>query len=170
MHLRRTPPGQPSTKKPSESLEIVMASTPFHYVDCRTFCYGTEQESRVEAALGTFLPEEAEVMRAETEGHLGNRILVLSARIETAPAVRTVLERLKELPEAERVQLRNELEARIDENCSLFITFDKQAAFNGDVRLGDGITFRGKVEAYPATKENALAAAEDTFEAIVSGG
>ncbi len=136
-------------------------SVPFHYVDLRTFCYETEDEKRVEAALRHFLPEEFEIERVETEGHHGDRIVVLSARVENADDVRFVLDRLRESAEFDR--LRAELDERVDENCSLFVHLDKQAAYRGETRLGEGISFRAKVEAYPAKKD---AAVENAREAL----
>ncbi len=141
-----------------------MASIPLHYVDLRAFCFVTEDDQRVEAALRTFLPEEFSVARAESEGYHGDRILVLSARVENADAVRTVLESVADLPANELDRVRGELDERVDENCSLFVSFDKQAAYNGAVRLGEGITFRAKVEAYPATQAGAVGNARDLFE------
>ena len=138
-----------------------MPRIPFHYVDLRTFCYETEQVTRVERALRTFLPEEFEVARTESEGHHGDRIVVLSARVENADGVRHVLSRLSTLPEFER--LLDELDDRVTDNTELFLRLDKQAAFRGTVRRGDGITLRAKVEAYPATKE---AAVENAREAL----
>ena len=73
-----------------------MSSVPFHYVDLRAFCYATEDEKRVEGALRTFLPEEFPVDRAESEGHHGDRIVVLSARVENADGIRHVLDRVIE--------------------------------------------------------------------------
>jgi len=140
-----------------------MPSVPFHYVDLRAFCYVTEDDRRVAAALGTFLPEECEVNRASSEGHYGDRIVVLSARVETADDVRAVLGRVSDLPEETLERVRSELDERVDENCSLFLTFDKQAAYNGTVELGDGITLRGKVEAYPANQEAAVENAREAF-------
>lgn len=131
-----------------------MPRIPFHYVDLRTFCYETEHLTRVERALRTFLPDEFEVTRAESEGHHGDRIVVLSARVENADDVRHVLARLAELPEFERIV--DELDDRVTDNTELFLRVDKQAALRGDVRRGDGITLRAKVEAYPATKEAAV--------------
>ncbi|MCO8246059.1 RNA-binding domain-containing protein, partial [Haladaptatus sp. AB643] len=52
---------------------------------------------------------------------------------------------------------------RVDDNCSFFISLDKQAAYRDEVRLGQGITLRAKVEAYPAKKE---AAVENAKEAL----
>ena len=141
-----------------------MPQIPLHYVDLRTFCYATEDDKRVEAALRTFLPEEFDIERLESEGHYGDRILILSARVENADDVRHVLSQLTALDEFD--QLLEELDQRVTENCELFLRLDKQAAFGGEVRLGDGITFRAKVEAYPAKKAKAVASAETVLEEL----
>lgn len=143
-----------------------MASVPFHYVDLRAFCYATEDDKRVEGALRTFLPPEFEVMRTENTGYHGDRIVVLSARVERADEMRHVLDRLSDLDTAQ--QLADELGERVDDNCSLFLRVDKQAAFGGDVRLGDGLTLRAKVEAYPATKEKAVENAREALETFIA--
>ncbi|MCQ4332561.1 RNA-binding protein [Natronomonas sp. F2-12] len=141
-----------------------MSAVPFHYVDLRTFCYATEDEKRVETALRTFLPEETEIDSDATEGHYGDRILVLSVRLERADDVRYVLSKLTELGSFDR--LLSELEDRIDDNCAFFIQLDKQAAYRGDVELGDGLMLRGKVEAYPATKDRAIETASEALAAL----
>ena len=144
-----------------------MASVPFHYVDLRAFSYETEDEKRVETALRTFLPEEFEVERAESQGHHGDRIVVYSARAERADDVRHVLARVAAAPDYDRIF--DELDDRITDNCELFLRFDKQAAFGGEVRLGDGITFRAKVEAYPAKREAAVENAREGLETVRKG-
>jgi len=141
-----------------------MAEVPFHYIDLRAFCYATEDDKRVEDALRTFLPEEFEIERAESEGHFGNRILVLSARVENADEMRHVLSQVAELPDVDR--LIDELDERVDDNCSLFLRFDKQAATRGEVALGDGITFRAKVEAYPSKKPKAVENAREALAGL----
>jgi len=141
-----------------------MPSVPFHYVDLRTFCYATEDDKRVEAALRHYLPEEFEIEVAPTEGHHGDRIVVLSARVENADEMRHVLGQVAELDQIDRVM--DELDERVDENCSLFLRLDKQAAFNGRSELGEGITLRAKVEAYPAKHEAAVENAHEAFENV----
>ena len=94
-----------------------MSSVPFHYVDLRTFCYATEDEKRVADALRTFLPEEFEVDRVVNAGHHGDRIVVLSARVERADDVRHVLSKLSKLPEWDRVLA--ELSTGVADNTSL---------------------------------------------------
>ncbi|ELY66203.1 RNA-binding protein [Natronococcus jeotgali] len=141
-----------------------MPQIPLHYVDLRAFCYATEDEKRVEQALRTFLPEEFEIDRAESEGHYGDRILVLSARVENADDVRHVLSRLADLENLDG--LLGELDDRVTDNTELFLRLDKQAAFGEEVRLGEGITFRAKVEAYPAKKDKAVENAEEVLERL----
>jgi RNA binding exosome subunit len=141
-----------------------VASVPFHYVDLRTFCYATEDEKRVEGALRTYLPEDYPVERAESEGHYGDRIVVLSARVENADEIRHVLSQVATLSDIDAV--RAELDDRVDDNCSFFLTLDKQSAFAGDVARGDGITLRAKVEAYPAKRENAIANARELLDEL----
>ncbi|GAB3686037.1 RNA-binding protein [Salinarchaeum chitinilyticum] len=138
-----------------------MASVPFHYVDLRTFVYATEHEQRVEDALRLFLPEDTELERQETTGHHGDRILVLSTRLESADDVRHVLSVVAESDDFGTLE--SELDDRVTENCELFVSLDKQAAFGGEARLGDGMTLRAKVEAYPAKRE---AAVENAAEAL----
>ena len=136
-------------------------SVPFHYLDVRAFRYGTEAEDRVEAALRTLLPEDAELERTSSEGHHGDTIVVLSTRIERADDIRTVLQRLEDAGVTETIL--GELDDRIDDNNSLFVHLDKQAAYRGELRLGEGISLRGKVEAYPATRDAAI---ENVREAL----
>ena len=143
-----------------------MAGVPFHYVEFRTFSYATEDDQAVERALRTFLPEDTEIEGVVTEGHHGDPILVLSVRLETADEVRAVLDRLGDLPAAEQERLLAELDERVDEDTNLFVSFDKQAAARGEIRLGEGISFRAKVEAYPAKQPAAVENAREALEAL----
>ena len=131
-----------------------MPSVPLHYVDIRAFSYATEDEKRVEGALRSFLPEGTAVERAESDGHYGDRIVVLSARVENADDIRHVLGQVATVDDIDGII--DELDDRVDDNCSFFLTFDKQAAFEGEIERGDGITLRAKVEAYPAKRETAI--------------
>ncbi|EMA44709.1 RNA-binding protein [Halococcus saccharolyticus] len=139
-----------------------MTETPFHYVDLRAFCYATEDEARVERALRTLLPKEFAIDRVASEGHHGDRIVVLSARAENADDVRHVLDRLADL---DLDRIRDELDERVNDNCALFMRLDKQAAYKGRVERGEGLELRGKIEAYPAKKESAVENAADALEA-----
>ncbi|QZA87860.1 RNA-binding protein [Salinarchaeum sp. IM2453] len=131
-----------------------MGSVPLHYVDLRAFCYATEDDKGVERALRRFLPEDTHIEQHESEGHYGDRILVFSARVENADEIRHVLSQLAEGDVLDTIS--TEIDDRVTDNTELFIRLDKQKAFNGEVAVGEGITFRAKVEAYPAKREYAL--------------
>lgn len=141
-------------------------AVPFHYVDLRAFCYATEDEKRVGDALRTLFPEddELELDRTETEGFHGDRILVLSIRLERADEMRYVLSKLTDLDDIGTVI--DELDDRVDDDCTFFLTLDKQAAFRGNVERGNGITLRAKVEAYPAEKDTAVENVGETLEEL----
>lgn len=136
-----------------------MAAVPFHYLDLRAFCYATEDDRRVESALRTFLPDEFPIDRSRSSGHHGDTILVMSTRVERADEMRTVLDRLLRMEAVDSVA--DAIADRVDGNCSFHVRLDKQRAFNGEVALGQGIHVRGKVEAYPATRERAIANLEE---------
>ena len=140
-----------------------MGAVPLHYVDLRAFCYATEDEPRVERALRTYLPAEHPLERDETEGHHGDRIVVLSARVETADGVRHVLDRVRDLDDLDAVLA--ELDDRVDDDCAFHLSLSKQAAYRGEVERGDGLLLRAKVEAYPARKP---AAVENVREALAA--
>ena len=143
-----------------------MATVPFHYVDLRAFSYPTEDDDVVAGALRRFLPEGTEIEGTLSESHHGAPILVLSARVENADEVRTVLDSLGDLPADQLETVLDELEERVDDDCNLFLTLSKQAAADGDVELGDGITLRAKVEAYPAKQPAAVENAREALERI----
>lgn len=139
----------------------------FHYIDVQAFCYATEDEQRVERAMRTMLPDEYEIERQENTGYAGDRIVVLSARVENADDIRHLLTQLGRIDQADGTRLLEELDQRITENCELYLSLDKQAALSGVVKLGDGISIRGKVEAYPAKKESAVDNVEETLAELL---
>lgn len=135
---------------------------PLHYVDVRAFCYATESEERVRDALRAVLPEETRIETSTGEGHHGDPITVLSARVDRSDTVQSVFDRLTSELDMDRI--RTELEDRLDDNNALYLGLDKQAAARGDLQLGEGLTVRAKVEAYPARREKALENARETLK------
>ncbi len=146
-----------------------MSSVPFHYVEVRAFAYPTEDDDVVAGAVRRFLPEDVDLEGVVSESHHGAPILVLSARVENAHEIRAVLDVLADLPAPERETVLGELDERIDEDCNLYVSLSKQAAAGGDVALGDGITLRAKVEAYPAKQPAAVENAREAMTGFWAG-
>src|SRR5574341_51219 len=136
-----------------------------HNITLRAIVQATESEDRVRSALSLFLFDE-EIESINTEGHFGNPITILQARI-TGKNCGQFVELLKsKLPEHDLTRLKNERCERMDEDCNLHIRFDKQAAYRGTVQLAataDTIAAEIKIRAYPAKREKALSVVETIF-------
>jgi len=136
-----------------------------HYITFRASVHATESDDRVKSALSLFLFDN-EINETKTEGHFGNPITLLQGQIKGKDCARSIDLIKSSLSEHEIEKLRNEYCERIDDECCLHIRFDKQAAFEGKVRLAkttDTITAKIKLKAYPASYEKALEAAISLF-------
>ena len=136
-----------------------------HYITFRASVHATESDDRVKTALSLFLFDN-KINESQTEGHFGNPITLLHGQIKGKDCARFIDNLKSCLPEFELKKLSNERCERIDDECCLHIRFDKQAAFEGQVRLAttaDTITAKIKLRAYPANYEKALVAAEALF-------
>ena len=71
---------QPASKnRYGHTVAGTMAQT-FHWIDVMTICHATEREELLLAAMDALAGED-NVTLEETEGHFGNRIVIMSARI-----------------------------------------------------------------------------------------
>lgn len=132
-----------------------MASLPIRWIEARTYCHATEDESRVERAM-TFVCPEGETSREVFEGHFGNVLVRLSRRVEERKAVRRIWERWSEAGLADAIG--SNVDARVDEDGVLHFRLDKQAAFEERLVLAkdpDAVDVRLKLIAYPAKAEEA---------------
>ena len=127
----------------------------FRWIKSRVMIYSTENEDRVtemfENLIGT---DEYEVDVAE--GEMGNRTLILEAELTKRKDMDGLFDRLgKDVIE----WILDEIEERIDEDCSFFFRLDKQKAMSGEYVIGSGgdvVSFICKVASYPAKRELAI--------------
>jgi len=137
-----------------------------HNLSYRAFVYGTENEEKVREAICTLLPTalpEKEV----TEGYYKNQVIILQGKITKKREIKDFLEKLYLLKPSAKKRILRELENRMDERGNLFLRFDKQRAYLGDLKLvehGDALHIKLKIAAYPARKEEALKVARQIFE------
>jgi RNA-binding protein len=129
-----------------------------HRTSLRAFAAATEDESRVRKALGIFIPSD-NLFVTYAKGHFGNEIIILEATIKKNESF-VFLSILKErLPREELLKLHNEVPTRVDENNHLHLRLDKQAAYEGRVRLTDSkdaIDVSVHIASYPSRRENAI--------------
>jgi RNA binding exosome subunit len=140
-----------------------------HNISFRTIVSATESEDRVKSALSLFIFDN-EIYLNNTEGHFGNPISIMEAKIRGKKCSQFIELLKSNLPSSDILRLKNELDERIDDECNLHIRLDKQAAFQGMLKLAtscDMIVVQIKLKAYPASYENAIAVARNIFEKCV---
>lgn len=136
-----------------------------HNISYRVFVYGTENEEKVKEAVKTLFPNSHPETDA-TEGYFKNPVLILHDKISKKREIKEFVKILEQMNETGKKRLLNELETKMDEKGNLFLRFDKQRAYLGDLKIiehGDAIHVKIKVAAYPAKKENAIERAREIF-------
>ena len=136
-----------------------------HNISYRVFVYGTENEEKVKEAVQTLFPN-SHPQTDTTEGYFKNPVLILHDKITKNREIKEFVNVLKQIDAASKKRLRSELENKMDERGNLFLRFDKQRAYLGDLKIiehGDAIHVKINVAAYPAKKENAIKVARDIF-------
>ncbi len=118
------------------------------YIDIRVFAHATEDPERVLISVRNILPQEFrdEIVfrRSDLKGHHGNSIVLLESRVKGDERIRDVLTKLTEgLSTMEKRQLGREVDL-IVESSNLYLRFDKQSAYLGELKLhsGDPLHFK----------------------------
>ncbi|KXB04377.1 hypothetical protein AKJ48_02770 [candidate division MSBL1 archaeon SCGC-AAA261O19] len=143
---------------------------PFKSVEVRSFVHATEDLKKVKEIFRSLLPEEIEIEESRAKGHHGDKITILSARINRNPDIREFWHQaMKMMPNKEKEKLSEIAVDRIADDCRLYLRFDKQAAVGEELILtdsGDALHIRINVSAYPAKREIAV---EEMRKFISSG-
>ena len=136
-----------------------------HNISYRVFVYGTENEEKVKEAVQTLFPN-SHPQTDTTEGYFKNPVLILHDKISKKREIKDFVRILEQIDESSKKRLRSELENKMDGRGNLFLRFDKQRAYLGDLKIikhGDAIHVKINIAAYPAKKENAIKVAKDIF-------
>jgi len=137
---------------------------PFSSAVVSTHAHATEDEQRVLEALRTLLPEAVEVRQSKLKGHHGNPITGFEARVNRKILLRELWERVvAKLRAGELDNIRGILPMKIDDSCRIYLRFDKQLAYLGELVLadsGDAIHLKLKAAAFPAKREIAIGLVE----------
>jgi len=137
-----------------------------HNINYRTFVYGTEDEGKVTEAINflfpTSLPE-----KTITKDHFDNEILILSDRLSKKRVTKDFVKFINDnLSDEDKKTIKDELSRRMDEKGNLFLRFDKQEAFDENLKLtysGNAIQIKIKIASFPANKENATKVTSELF-------
>lgn len=117
-----------------------MSKTPIAYIDISYFAHATEDEAKVLEATRNLLPtsqlENIDFKKSDVRGHHGNPIVLFEARIKEKNIVKAVAQNLaSNLGPLDKETLLREIRLHVEKG-SLYLRFDKQAAFRGTFKLG----------------------------------
>jgi len=129
--------------------------------------YSTEDREKVAMAMATLFPFEFEIVRTPAKGHFGNPIEYLEVEITKKKQIKEFWNNLIKLLGDQRNYIINTLEERIDDQGQLFIRFDKQKAYLGEIEVtekGDAVVVKAKLVTYPAKREKIVEFAKEILE------
>jgi len=137
-----------------------------HNISYRAFVYGTENKEKVLNSIKTLFPNSSPQCEA-TEGYYKNSVLILYNKIDKKREIKDFVEKLSTMNDPARKRIINRLEDKMDDYGNLYLRFDKQRAYLGDLKVvehGDSIHLKIKIAAYPAKKKVAIEIARKLFE------
>jgi RNA binding exosome subunit len=121
---------------------------PIGYVNIRVFAHATEDPERVMSAVRNTLPEElgksAVFKKTGLTGHHGNPIMLIEVELSDRQTLMGVLEKLgNSLTALDKETLSQEIGLHLEKG-NLYLRFDKQQAFLGELRFtsNDPIHFK----------------------------
>lgn len=142
---------------------------PFSSVVVSVHAHATEDEQRVIEILKSLLPDSVEIKKSLSRGHHGNPITIFEARLNQKKLIKEIWQRmLSRIYGNAFAKLSMEFRDRIDDSCFLYLRFDKQSAYGGELipaDVGDSIHFKFKVLSFPAEREVAIEKVKNFLEA-----
>ena len=148
-----------------------------HHIFLRVTAHSTEDRSRVRKALDFFLLNSinrgADVSTddivdvLDADGHYGNPMTIFSAKISRKKECLAFAKFVRSNITSDDLELlRSEMPSRLDDDQVFHLRLDKQAAYEGEVRLtssSDAITAKVKIETYPKDWVKAGMIVEELF-------
>ncbi len=122
---------------------------PIGYIDVRVFAHATEDSEKVLAAVRNLLPinlgESVIFQKTPLTGHHGNPIILFKAKLEDKKVLLEVLQKIGTgLTSLDKEQLECDVKLHLEKR-DLYLRFDKQFAFQGEVRFSQNDPIHFKV-------------------------
>lgn len=141
------------------------------FVEARVFSHATEDWNKVQKAMENLVTQDflqgSDVERQDLQGYYGNPITLLKVRSHEHQQSLGVIRRIfSSLTPIDRNHLLDSFRDQMDENRSLYVRFDKQAAFLGNLRLGEEDVIRLQIKlSLPKKKTGEI---EEAFRRIIA--
>ena len=130
---------------------------PIAYIEIRVFSHATEDIEKVQTATRNTLPEilatEIAFSKTNLNGHHGNPITIVEAKLEDRKVLPSALEKIgANLSPLDKTALNEELNTHLEKR-TLFLRFDKQSAYLGTLKLSSNDPIHFKVHFKNKTPE-----------------
>jgi RNA binding exosome subunit len=144
----------------------VSSKTPVGYVEIRVFAHATEDLQKVLNAVRNTLPQEIgenTLLRKTTlTGHHGNPITLFQTKITDKKALPLILEKIAaSLSSLDKETLNTELKLHLEKH-NLYLRFDKQAAYVGELTFSANDPIHFKIHFKNKTSEEITAICRET--------
>jgi RNA binding exosome subunit len=145
------------SSKPSKS--------PIGYVNIRVFSHATEDEERVIKAVRNTLPvelgESVVFKKMGLTGHHGNPIMLIEVELADRQLLMSVLEKIGNgLTALDKETLSQEMNLHLEKG-NLYLRFDKQQAFLGELRFSSNDPIHFKIHFRNKTADEIVAICKD---------
>jgi RNA binding exosome subunit len=137
------------------------SKSPIGYINIRVFAHATEDEERVVTAVHNTLPQElcesAVFKKTCLTGHHGNPITLIEVELADRQTLMAVLERIgSRLTALDRETLSSEMRLHLEKG-NLYLRFDKQQAFLGELRFSSDDPIHFKIHFRNKTADEIIA-------------
>lgn len=134
---------------------------PVIYIDIRFFVHATEDLDKVMDAVSHVFPlryiDEIVFKRNKVEGHYGNPISLFETRIKRKKIVKAIIQKISSnLSMQEKEKLRAEIHRHLEKG-NFYLRLDKQAAFEGELKLSTTTPIRFRVRLKKKKPEELIA-------------
>ena len=132
----------------------------------RVFAHATEDEEKVLTAVRNTLPKElsenAAFQKTSLTGHHGNPIILFEAKFTDKQALPAVLEKIaNSLSALDKETLNSEMKLHLEKR-NLYLRFDKQSAFMGELRFSSNDPIHFKIHFKNKTPEEIMEICRET--------
>jgi RNA binding exosome subunit len=136
------------------------AKPPIAYIDIRVFAHATEDPVKVQTAVRNIFPLElAENLVFEITsctGHHGNLITLFTAKLEDKKRIPNAIEKIGfGLASLDKVELGQNIKMHLEKG-NLYLRFDKQSAFLGELKFSQNDPIRLKIHFKNKTQQEIL--------------
>jgi RNA binding exosome subunit len=138
----------------------VTSKTPIEHIQIRVFAHATEDPEKVLTAVRNTLPEElnanASFQKTSLTGHHGNPITLFETKLTDKEALPTALEKIaNDLSTLDKENLNSEINLHLEKR-DLYLRFNKQSAFMGELRFSSNDPIRFKIHFKHKTPEEIM--------------